>query len=152
MTALQPVTVIIAGPAVAKGRARMTRRGFAYTPAKTRKYEAHGRLAAQLAMGGRPPLDVPCALVAMIELPIPASWSKRRRAAAISGDIRPTSRPDVDNYVKAALDAINGIVVADDSLVVDLQAQKKYGVNPRVVLQIAPLTREAVKQTPETPA
>jgi len=29
MTALQPVTVIIAGPAVAKGRARMTRRGFA---------------------------------------------------------------------------------------------------------------------------
>ena len=57
MTAPHPVTVIIAGPAVPKGRARMTRRGVAYTPAKTRKYEAHGRLAAQLAMDGRPPLD-----------------------------------------------------------------------------------------------
>jgi Holliday junction resolvase RusA-like endonuclease len=142
-TTLQPVTVVIAGPAVAKGRPRMTRRGFAYTPAKTRKYEAHGRLAAQLAMDGRPPFDVPCGLTALIELPIPASWSKRRRAAAISGDIRPITRPDVDNYVKAALDAINGIVVADDSLVVDLQAQKKYSLTPQVVLHIAPVAAES---------
>jgi Holliday junction resolvase RusA-like endonuclease len=143
MTAPHPVTVIIAGPAVPKGRARMTRRGVAYTPAKTRKYEAHGRLAAQLAMDGRPPLDMPCRLVALVELPIPASWSKRRRAAAIAGEIRPTSRPDLDNYVKAALDAVNGIVITDDSLVVELQAQKRYGVNPQVVLHITPLTAES---------
>jgi hypothetical protein len=38
---------------VAKARPRVTRRGIAYTPAHTRKYEAHGRLAAQLAMGDR---------------------------------------------------------------------------------------------------
>jgi hypothetical protein len=31
------VTIVIAGPAVAKGRARITRKGFANTPAKTRK-------------------------------------------------------------------------------------------------------------------
>ena len=141
-TTLQPVTVVIAGPAVAKGRPRMTRRGFAYTPAKTRKYEAHGRLAAQLAMDGRPPFDVPCGLTALIELPIPASWSKRRRAAAISGAIRPTTRPDVDNYVKAALDAINGIVLVDDCLVVDLRAEKKYGPTPQLVLRITPLAVE----------
>jgi Holliday junction resolvase RusA-like endonuclease len=45
------VTIVIGGPPTAKGRPRMTRRGFAYTPAKTRKYEAHGRLAAQQAAG-----------------------------------------------------------------------------------------------------
>jgi hypothetical protein len=49
-----PVTVIINGEPVAKGRPRATRRGFVYTPAHTRKFEAHGRLAAQLAMDGRP--------------------------------------------------------------------------------------------------
>ena len=55
-TQAAPITVIIRGPAVAKGRPRFTRRGFAYTPAKTGEYEAHGRFAAQLAMGDRPPL------------------------------------------------------------------------------------------------
>src|SRR6266436_7860122 len=110
------VTIIIAGPAVAKGRPRVTRRGFVYTPAATRKYEAHGRLAAQLAMNGRAPIAVPVRAEIVINLPVPASWSGKRRDAALRGDVRPTTRPDADNYVKAALDAINEIVVADDSL------------------------------------
>jgi Holliday junction resolvase RusA-like endonuclease len=138
MNAPPPVTVIIDGPAVAKGRPRMTRRGFAYTPAATRKYEAHGRLAAQLAMDG-PPIDVPVRLVALVELPIPASWSGRRRAAAITGDIRPTSRPDIDNYVKAAADALNGIVITDDALIVELDARKRYSGDPKMVLTVMPL-------------
>jgi Holliday junction resolvase RusA-like endonuclease len=133
------ITIVIDGPAVAKGRPRMTRKGFAYTPAATRKYEAHGRLAAQLAMDGQPPLTTPVRMVALVELPIPASWSGRRRTAGMTGDIRPTSRPDLDNYVKAAFDAINGIVVTDDSLVVELEARKSYGPDPKVVLTVTPL-------------
>ena len=73
------------------------------------------------------------------ELPIPVSWSKRRRAVAITGDIRPTSRPDLDNFIKAAADAVSGIVVADDSLIVELDARKRYGSDPKVVLTIVPL-------------
>src|SRR5436190_6648948 len=92
-----PVTVVIAGEPVAKARPRVTRRGIAYTPAHTRKYEAHGRLAAQLAMDGRPPIEVPVRLELVAELPIPVSWSGRRRALAVTGDLLPTSRPDVDN-------------------------------------------------------
>jgi Holliday junction resolvase RusA-like endonuclease len=138
--AAEPVTVIIAGPAVAKGRPRMTRRGFMYTPAATRKYEAHDRLAAQSAMNGRPPIAVPVRLVVLIELPVPASWSGRKRVAAITGDIRPTTRPDLDNYAKAATDALNGIVVADDSLIVELDARKRYGIAPKVVLTATPLS------------
>jgi Holliday junction resolvase RusA-like endonuclease len=57
----------------------------------------------------------------------------------MAGDIRPTSRPDLDNYVKAALDAINGIVIADDALVVELEACKRYGPDPKVVLTVTPL-------------
>ena len=133
------ITVVIDGQAVAKGRARFTRAGIAFTPAKTRKYEAHGRLAAQLAMSDRPPLTGPVYLTALVELPIPASWSKRRSAAAIVGEIRPTSRPDVDNFLKSGMDAINGIVVADDSLIVKVTVEKKFGVDPKLVLLIEPI-------------
>jgi Holliday junction resolvase RusA-like endonuclease len=133
------VTIVIGGPPTAKGRPRMTRRGFAYTPAKTRKYEAHGRLAAQQAMNGQPPIAVPVRAEVTIELPVPASWSGKRREAALRGEIRPTSRPDADNYVKAALDAVNAIVVADDSLVVDLVVTKKYAAVPALTVTVTPL-------------
>jgi Holliday junction resolvase RusA-like endonuclease len=134
-----PVTIIIAGEPVAKARPRMTRRGFAYTPAHTRKYEAHGRLAAQLAMDGRPPIDVPVRIELLVELPAPASWSKRKSTDAITGSIRPTSRPDVDNCLKAILDAINTIVVADDAQVVEVYAKKKFSVAPKMIATIFPL-------------
>src|SRR5215831_13785541 len=133
------VTVVIAGEPVAKARPRATRKGFVYTPAHVRKYEAHGRLAAQQAMDGRPPITVPARAEITVDLPVPASWSGRRRDAARRGDIRPTSRPDTDNYVKAALDAINAIVVADDSLVVDLVASKRYAPVPALTITITPL-------------
>ena len=87
------VTITIRGEPVAKGRPRMTRRGIVYTPASTRRYEAHGRLAAQQAMDGRPPIAVPVRVEIMIDLPVPASWSMKRRDAALRGDIRPTARP-----------------------------------------------------------
>jgi Holliday junction resolvase RusA-like endonuclease len=139
----QPVTVTISGEPVAKGRARMTRRGFAYTPAATRKFEAHGRLAAQVTMDGRPPIEAPVHISVLVELPTPSSWSARKKAAALTGGIRPTSRPDVDNYVKAVLDALNGIVLADDALVLELRAIKQYGAVPQMVATITPIANAA---------
>jgi Holliday junction resolvase RusA-like endonuclease len=133
------VTIIIGGEPTAKGRPRITRKGFAYTPAKTRKYEAHGRLAAQLAMDGRPPITAPVRADITVDLPVPASWSGKRRDAALRGEIKPTSRPDCDNYVKAALDAINEIVVTDDALVVELAATKRYALVPQIAIMIVPL-------------
>jgi Holliday junction resolvase RusA-like endonuclease len=118
-----PVTVVIGGLPTAKGRPRMTRLGIAYTPAATRKYEAHGRLAAQQAMNGRAPINVPVKAEIMVDLPVPTSWSTKRRDAALRGEIRPTSRLDVDNFIKCGFDTINNIVVTDDSLIVELTAR-----------------------------
>jgi Holliday junction resolvase RusA-like endonuclease len=134
-----PITVIVAGEPAAKGRPRMTRRGIAYTPAATRKYEAHARLAAQLAMDGRPPIATPVRLDLVAELPVPRSWSKGKAAEAIGGDVRPTSRPDIDNYAKEMLDVLNGIVIGDDSQVVELSASKKFGIAPKLVATVTPL-------------
>jgi Holliday junction resolvase RusA-like endonuclease len=136
---MEPVTIIISGHPVPKGRPRMTKHGHAYTPERTRAYGTHGGMAAQLAMGDRPPIEGPVSIHILIELTIPASWSARKRDAAIVGSIRPTSRPDVDNFVKSICDSLNGIVVIDDSQIVDLHATKKYGVNPKLVATIFPI-------------
>ena len=133
-----PITVVIAGPPVAKARPRATRRGFVYTPAHTRKFEAHGRLAAQLAMGDRRPIEGPVRLELLAELPIPASWSQKKRASAVTGDVLPISRPDLDNYVKSGLDSINEIVIRDDCQIVEVRARKRYGVAPKLVLTVFP--------------
>jgi len=136
---LAQVIVVIGGPPTAKGRPRMTHRGFAYTPSTTRKYEAHGRLASQLTMNSRPPITVPVHAEIVIDLPVPASWSGKRRDAALRGDIRPTTRPDCDNLCKSAMDAINNVVVSDDSMIVDLIVTKKYADVPALTIVITPL-------------
>ena len=135
----ETITITVNGEAVAKGRPRVTRRGFVYTPANTRKYEAHVRLAAQMAMGSRAPITVPARAEIVINLPVPTSWSGKRRDAALRGDIRPASRPDADNYIKVALDAINTNVVTDDSLIVDLRAVKQNASVPQLTIVITPL-------------
>jgi Holliday junction resolvase RusA-like endonuclease len=141
-----PIAIVVSGEPVAKGRPRMTKRGlrgFLYTPASTRKYEAHGRLAAQQAMDGRPPIAVPVRAEITVDLPVPLSWSGKRRDAALRGEIRPTSRPDIDNYAKASLDAISTIVIADDAQVVELLAIKQFGVSPKLTATIFPIDAAA---------
>ena len=108
--------------------------------AKTRRFEAHGRLAAQEAMAGRPPITSPVRAVITIDLPVPGSWSAKRQDAALRGVIRPTSPPDVDNYCKSVMDAVNGIAVTDDSLIVELTAEKRYARVPRLTISITPLS------------
>jgi len=97
----ESVTIVIGGVAVAKGRPRVTRRGFVYTPAATRKYEAHGRLAAQQATNGRPPIAGPVRAEILIEpagadvvvCEAPGRCVARR-------DQGPTSRPDCDKLLQ----------------------------------------------------
>lgn len=135
----------VPGAPVAKGRARIgrTRNGMAlaFTPAKTRSFEALVALAAQSAMGCREPFarTVPLSMLVVATLPIPASWSGRKQTAAADQRVLPTARPDLDNFVKAALDGCNGVVFADDSAVVRLETRKEYGRTPGLTVQVVPL-------------
>ena len=138
----EPIVIRVAGEPVAKGRPRVTRQGFAYTPAKTRKYEAHVRLAAQMAMKGRPPLAGPVACDVLAVMKIPVSFSKKKTADAIAGKLLPAKRPDLDNLVKAATDACNSIVFLDDSQVVSQNSLKRYGTTPQLVITVRDLNVE----------
>ena len=46
---------------------------------------------------------------------------------------RPVGKPDADKLARAVLDAITGVVIADDALVVDLHASKVYANEHREV-------------------
>jgi Holliday junction resolvase RusA-like endonuclease len=92
-------------------------------------------------MHGRMPVQGPIRLELVVELPVPQSWSQKKRLAAIGGLVMPTSRPDLDNYVKSALDAINTIVIADDCQITELPAHKRYGEQPKLVATVFSLTQ-----------
>lgn len=100
------------------------------TADRTLRYEAQVAVFAKLAMEGRPPGDAPCIVDVMAVFPIAASWPKKRRAAALAGEVYPTSRPDADNLLKSLADGANGIVWTDDSRIVDARIRKRYGEVP----------------------
>lgn len=128
------LSITIPGAPVAKGRPRVTTFGGharAYTPGKTRRYEDLIRLEAGRAMEGRELLAGPLSVQVNAFVPIPKSMTKAKRAAALEGALRPTTRPDCDNYAKT-MDALNGIAWQDDSQVVTLHVAKHYSDHPRL--------------------
>lgn len=136
------IVIELAGAPVAKGRPKFARIGnghsVAYTPAKTRHYESALRYAAQQAMDGTPLLDGPLSLSILVRRPVPQSWSQKKQAQALAGNIHPTTKPDLDNHEKV-LDALNGVVWRDDSQVVFKMSSKVYSDKPGLRIEVAPL-------------
>ena len=108
---------------------------MAYTPGKTRRYEDLIRLEGGRAMEGRALLVGPLAVEvrAFVAIPQYIAKSKAKMAAAISGALRPTTKPDLDNYSKT-IDGLNGIAWTDDAQIVWLLATKHYSDKPRLEL------------------
>lgn len=125
----------IPGNPVPKGRPRFTRQGRTYTPAKTKTYEDEVKAIALSAMVGEP-LETPVAVYVRAIFPVPASYSKKRTEACLSGSERHTKRPDLDNVVKAITDGMNGVVYVDDAQIVRLVATKVYGTDAMVEVTV----------------
>ena len=139
---MRKIEFFVPGAPVGKGRPRAARRGTGvvmFTPEKTAGYEALVAAAASNAMRAEagPLFTGPLEAVLEMRIPIPASWSKAHKAAALAGTELPTSKPDIDNVAKAVLDACNGVVFRDDAQVVMLVATKAFSDEPgvRVVIR-----------------
>lgn len=130
------IEITLAGVPVGKGRPRFVKAtGRAFTPEKTVRFEDRLSIAAQMAMDGRPPLEGPLEVEVEIRMPVPISKPKRWREQALAGVIRPTKKPDADNFAKM-LDACNVIVWVDDSQIVDLHVTKIYHEAPAFVARV----------------
>ena len=139
------ITIVISGEPVAKGRARFCKSGYMYTPERTRTWETHSKTIAGIAMDGKPPLTCPIGLYVVAVLPVPQSWSKAKRQAALDKRRLPTGRPDVDNYLKAVMDSFNKVVWEDDSQVVYVKCLKIYGTETRVIVIVTPLAEAPIE-------
>jgi len=117
----------IPGKPQGKARARFTKAGHAYTPEGTRQHEGFVKHLAALAMQGKDVLRGAVSCVVSVQVEPPQSWSKKKRAEALSGNLWPVGKPDLDNIAKSICDACNGIVFLDDRQVVALRMQKTYG-------------------------
>lgn len=123
----------VPGEPVGKGRPRAFRIGNSvrmHTPDKTARYENLVAMAAQQAMSGIALVDGAVEIELLLVTVPPASWSKKKRAAALAAEIRPTTKPDCDNVFKAIADACNGIVWVDDKQITDVVIRKRYGETP----------------------
>ncbi len=118
-----PITIVVPGRPVPKGRPRFSGRGRRpHTPPKTAAAERKIALIARIA--GARPINGPVSV----------------RAIFIFADRR--TRGDVDNLSKLALDALNGIAFKDDRQVVRLYATIAEGPKPFTAITITPVTKE----------
>jgi Holliday junction resolvase RusA-like endonuclease len=111
----------------------------AYSDPKTKAFEGtlrHFAHQAMIAAGLKEPIDSPCAVRIVASFSPPASWSGRKRQAAISGELAHSVKPDLDNVQKAILDAFNKIVWVDDARISKLIIEKKYSLQENLLVEI----------------
>ena len=119
----------VEGDPKGKGRPRFSRVGSftkVYTDKQTLSYEAMIAFFAKQAMGVTDLLETPVSVFLYVRLPVPQSYSKKRREACLGGTEKPCKKPDIDNIAKTYLDAMNGVIFVDDTQVVDLHVKKLY--------------------------
>lgn len=125
----------VPGEPVGKGRPRFSH-GKVYTPVKTRDYEAQMRHIylneVNYLFEGYVKVKMTC------YYGIAKSDSKKKKAQKLSGELRPSKKPDLDNCLKT-LDSLNGVAFKDDAFVVEMTAVKYFSDNPRVVIEIEDL-------------
>jgi Holliday junction resolvase RusA-like endonuclease len=141
------IRLIIPGEPQAKGRPRFfpirTKAGRTFsravTPLKTRTYETLIQELFVLAYPGFMPMEGPLSMEVDAYLRIPKSASRRRRDMMEGGTIVPEKRPDVDNILKSAGDALNGLAFRDDSQIAEAIIRKRFSSQPRMIIRIGPV-------------
>ena len=111
--------------AIQNGKVRM------YDPTDSKNYKQYvGMIASQ----HRPKelIESAVSLTVKVYRPIP-KLSKAKHRQAVEGILRPKSKPDLSNYIKGVEDAIEGILLKNDSQVVDYgESGKWYSDTPRI--------------------
>lgn len=105
-------------------REQVSRSGFVYDSPKARVYKKNVKL---LLSAKTPPKALgPIKVVVRFYLPKPKKPKYNL----------PAVRPDLDNYLKAFLDACTGILYEDDSQIIDLHGLKLYSETPSVYVSV----------------
>ena len=137
---MELIHFVVPGKPFGKQRPRVACKGKfskAYTPEKTKTYENLVKLFyAQESKGEMFPEEAELEIKIVAYYEIPKSASKVKREGMLSGRIRPTKRPDIDNIAKAIYDSLNKVAYHDDAAIVESRISKYYSDCPRVEVTI----------------
>ena len=111
-----------------------TRNGktFRYTPKQTKDFQKliQKHFTAEIE---KQELELPLfekgqevALVVYVGKEIPKSYSKKRVREILENGRKPTTKPDVDNYGKIVMDALNKLAYHDDAQISTSLVKKMY--------------------------
>lgn len=141
---MKELSFFVPGDPVGKARPRVSVRfghAHAYTPAKTAAYEKTVATYAKAAMIAQKfeKVGKPAAVQLQIRagFSVPKSWTKKKRAEALTGNLPHIVKPDADNLAKAILDALNEVIYADDSQVTVCHVEKVYADAPGVTVRVS---------------
>lgn len=126
------VTFEVIGNPRGKERPRMTRKGIVYTPKKTKDYEELIKEGYKGTNEGKLSGEIEADIKAMY--PIPKSTPKYKLQDMLKE--HPQKKPDLDNIIKAVLDALNGIAYDDDKQVTKIHIEKFYSLEGKVIIKI----------------
>lgn len=101
-----------------KERPRATRGGVMYTPQKTREYEAKVLAMFTEQFPDHDPIEEPISVSVdvAVDSVLVSVYKQEHKPKGMRGDL--------DNYVKAILDSLNGAAWVDDRQIVALTARK----------------------------
>lgn len=122
-----------------QSRPRFTKRGFAYEEKGMKqwkeniRYELYARQLKRIEQGA---LYVGLNFYIYPPKYICKSNTKHPLENRQLEQIFVEKKPDLDNYIKAVLDASNGILYKDDGQIVALSSQKMYSYHPRIEIEI----------------
>ncbi len=130
---VRTVKIIVPGLPQGKGAARHTRKGFTYTPTKTRDYmDCVAEEARKVCAYAH---QCACSMKIEAFFPIPESYSKKQKELIKMGMMFYTKKPDTDNLSKIK-DALKGIAFSDDAVVWKEEVTKYYSATPRLEITI----------------
>ncbi len=130
---IKKIDFTVEGEPRGKERPQFGNRGQVYTPDKTTTYQNQIKFTHYEQCG-----NVKFTEESQLELfvkayyKIPKNTSKKKKQTMLSGEIRPTKKPDGDNILKAVADALNGVCYKDDKCLIKMSIEKFYSDVPRI--------------------
>jgi len=137
------IECVVLGQPVPKARPRLSRSGIAFTPKKTKDYE---KMISSVIKSLYPEQTQSITGAVHVQLRIVFNRPKYMMTKKYQdGLVLHTKRPDIDNVIKAVLDALNS-VLHDDAQVAKITATKYYAEKhtpARTEITVSKITQES---------
>lgn len=138
---LTPKQTTIKLEPMAQSRPRFARRGrgvVAYEKKEMKIWRAECSKLVEEAFEAEKLIEGPLKIDATFYVKAPKYISSRKKykEKLEAEEIFCSKKPDIDNYLKALLDSMTGIIFKDDGQVAECRARKLYSLKPRIEFEI----------------